>query len=406
MGLLMILGVVVMYAIGPQRANVLNNVHNTDFYTANYFVIKQAVSLAIACTAFWLMAIVVPFEFLKKHSIRLLQIGFGLCALLFVGGNILHIDQVAVNTLGAYRWFNLGPLGTFQPAEVLKFALLIFLAGFLGKRYGEGKINDLKHTIYPAGIMIAASLFVIVVLQKDMGTGVSLASMAMAMFVMSTMKWKIMAKILGICLAAGVLLIVTSPHRMERIGTFFSGDSAAHGNAEADDNNYHIKNAMIALGSGGMFGRGIGQSIQATGYLPEAVNDSIFAIMGEIFGFVGTTVIVGLFAGLMMRLLRIADHLEDMSMRLAVAGVFGWLAAHVVMNIASMIGMVPLTGITLPLLSSGGSSIIFLAGALGLALQLSRLTAHHPVILKEESDEDSRSGRRLGRTRYASRRRT
>lgn len=191
---------------------------------------------------------------------------------------------------------------------------------------------------------------------------------------------------------------------MERIGTFFSGDSAAHNSAEADDTNYHIKNAMIALGSGGMFGRGIGQSIQATGYLPEAVNDSIFAIMGEIFGFVGTTVIIGLFAGLMIRLLRIADHLEDMSMRLAVAGVFGWLAAHVVMNVASMIGMVPLTGITLPLLSSGGSSVIFLAGALGLALQLSRLTAHHPVILKEESDENSRSGRRLGRPRYAGRR--
>lgn len=405
MGLLMILGIVVMYAIGPQRANVLNNVHNTDFYTANYFVIKQIVSIAIACIAFALMATVVSFDWLKKHSIRLLQIGFGLCALLFIGGNILHIDKIAVDTLGAYRWFNLGPLGTFQPAEVLKFGILLFMAGFLGKRYSEGKINDLKQTIYPAMAMVAASLFVIIVLQKDMGTGISLAAMVLSMLVVSTIKWQTIGKIVGICAIAGVLLIVTSPHRVERIGTFFSGDSAAH-SAEADDNNYHIKNAMIALGSGGLFGRGIGQSIQATGYLPEAVNDSIFAIMGEIFGFVGTTLIIGLFAGIMLRLLRIVDHLEDMSMRLAVAGIFGWFAAHVLMNIASMIGMAPLTGITLPLLSSGGSSIVFLTGALGLALQLSRQTAHHSVVLKEGKDEDSRSGRRLGRTRYASRRRS
>ena len=404
MGLLMILGVVVMYAIGPQRAYVLNNVHNTDFYTANYFVVKQIVSMAIACAVFAVMATVVSFDWLKKHSIRLLQVGFGLCALLFIGGNILHIDQVAIATLGAYRWFNLGPLGTFQPAEVLKFAILIFMAGFLGKRYSEGKINDLKQTIYPAVIMAGAALAVIVVLQKDMGTGIALAATVLSMLMVSTMRWRLILKIVAVCAALGVLLIITSPHRMERIGTFFSGDSAAHDSAEADDNNYHIKNAMIALGTGGLFGRGIGQSIQATGYLPEAVNDSIFAIMGEIFGFVGTTVIIGLFAGLMLRLLRITDHLEDMSMRLAVAGIFGWFTAHVLMNIASMIGMAPLTGITLPLLSSGGSSMVFLAGALGLALQLSRQTAHHPVVLKEENNEDSRSGRRLGRTRYASRR--
>lgn len=403
MGLLMLLGVVVMYAIGPQRANVLNSVHNTTFYTATYFVIKQLTSLLIAAGAFAAM-VMLPFETLKKHSLRLVIAGVALCALLFICGNILHIDSIATNTLGAYRWFNLGPLGSFQPAEALKFALLIYMAGFLGKRYREGKINDLKETVYPMMGMTLFSLFIVVVLQKDMGTGISLAAMVVSMFAISTMNWKILAKIAGVCLVIGVLLIVTSPHRMERIGTFFSGDQAAHDSAQADDNNYHIKNAMIALGSGGFFGRGIGQSIQATGYLPEAINDSIFAIMGEIFGFVGTTVIIGLFGGLLMRLLRIADHLDDMPMRLAVAGIFGWLAAHVVMNIASMIGMVPLTGITLPLLSFGGTSMVFMTGALGLAFQLSRYTAHRPVQVKEEGNEDSRSGRGLRRTRYASRR--
>ena len=117
--------------------------------------------------------------------------------------------------------------------------------------------------------------------------------MLATMFIVSMMSWKILGKIALIGVICGVLAIVTSPHRMERLGTFMSGDSAATTqNAEDQDNNYHIKNAMIALGPGGWFGRGIGRSIQATGYLPEAINDSIFAIMGEIFGFVGATLIV------------------------------------------------------------------------------------------------------------------
>lgn len=401
MGLLMMLGLIVMYAIGPQRANVLNAAYGTDFYTANYFVIKQVISLLLAIAAFVVMALL-PFSILKKWGWRLVQLSFVLCALLFLFGNILHIDQIATNTLGAYRWFNLGPLGSFQPSEALKMSLIVYLAAFLGKRFSEGKINDASTTIYPMVALVAGALLVVVVLQKDMGTGIALGSAVLAMCIVAAIKWKTLGKIALVGVVAATLLIVTSPHRVERVTTFFGGsDDSAH-----DMNNgYHIKNAMIALGTGGMMGRGIGQSVQATGYLPEAINDSIFAIMGEIFGFVGTTVIIGLFAALLMRLLKIADHLPDMSMRLVVAGVFGWLAAHVVMNIGSMIGLVPLTGITLPLLSFGGTSMVFMTAALGLVFQLSRYTAHQAISVKEGGDEDSRRGRGVRRTRYASARR-
>ena len=403
MGLLMLIGVIVMYAIGPARANLLNSLHNTAFYTGNYFVIKQVVSLAIAGVAFVTMA-TVPFPKLQQYGWKLVQVGFALCLLLFVAGNILHIDAIATNTLGAYRWFNLGPLGSFQPAEFLKFSLLLYVAGFLGRRYKEGKINDLHATVYPMTVMAAAALFIVIVLEKDMGTGIAMGSMIAAMFIVSMMKLKILAKIGIACVVLGMLAIISAPHRMQRIVTFFESDKTATSSAQSTDNNYQIKNAMIALGSGGMFGRGIGRSIQATGYLPEAANDSIFAIMGEIFGFIGTTVIVGLFAGLLVRLLLITDHLVDMPMRIAVAGVFGWLAAHVMMNIASMIGLMPLTGITLPLLSFGGTSMVFITGALGLAFQLSRYTAHQSVTIRETGHEDTRSGRGIRRTRYAGRR--
>ncbi len=131
------------------------------------------------------------------------------------------------------------------------------------------------------------------------------------------------------------------------------------------------------------------------------INDSVFAIMGETFGFVGLTVILVLFTALLMRLLKVADHLPDTWMKLVVAGVFGWLGAHVILNVAAMIGVFPLTGITLPLLSFGGTSMIFIAGALGLAFQLSRYTVHGPNN-KETYDENSSSRRGIGRPRYTS----
>ena len=401
MGVLMLIGLVVMYAIGPQRANVMNAAYNGS-YSATYFAFKQFVSLLLALGVFVALALV-PFSTLKNQATKIMAAAIIASALLFLVGNVAHIDTFAQATLGAYRWFNLGSFGGFQPSELMKFAVVIFMAVFLSSRYQQGKIDDLKETVYPMAGLLALLLLIVVVIQKDMGTGVSIAAVVVSMFIVSTMNWKILAKIAGVGVILGLLLVVLSPHRMERISTFFSSgnDVAA---ADERDNNYHIKNAMIALGTGGLFGRGIGKSIQATGYLPEAVNDSIFAIMGEIFGFAGTICIIGLFGILLFRILRIADQLPDMSMRIAAAGVFGWLLAHVVMNIASMIGLIPLTGITLPLLSFGGTSMIFMSGALGVVFQLSRYTNHKSVTMKEDARADFGSRRRVGRTRYAGRR--
>ena len=402
LGLLMLLGLILMYAIGPQRANVLNLVHGTDFYTGTYFVIKQAVSLAIACTGFFVISRI-PYAWFHKNALTFVYAGLACCALLFIGGNLLHIDTIAVNTLGAYRWFNLGPAGTFQPAEVLKFGLLIYLSVFLGARYREGKINDLNETVYPAIGLSALALFIVVVIQKDMGTGLSMAGVIFSMLIVSTMSWKILSKIaIGLVIAA-LLLTVFVPHRRERLMTFISGSSTT--SAEADDSNYHIKNAMIALGTGGMIGLGIGNSIQASGYLPEAINDSVFAVIGETFGFIGALVVMLIFAALLMRILRVSDRLGDMSMRLVVAGVFGWLMAHVVLNIASMIGLIPLTGITLPILSFGGTSMVFITSALGLVFQLSKYTSHQPVMVKESAHEGVSSRRGIGGSRHSGRRR-
>jgi cell division protein FtsW len=198
----------------------------------------------------------------------------------------------------------------------------------------------------------------------------------------------------------GTGFIFSAPHRMERVLTFLKGDNTSA--TSSDSSSYHIEQAKLAIGSGGLFGVGIGNSVQSTGYLPEAINDSVFAIMGETFGFVGLMTILALFCALLMRLLQLMDHLVDIRLKLLVAGVFGWFGAHVILNIASMIGVFPLTGITLPLLSFGGTSMLFIAAALGLVFQLSRYTVRTSII-KEANNENFGSRRWVGRSRYSSR---
>lgn len=402
-GVLMLLGLVIMYAIGPQRANVLNAANGTSYYTDTYFALKQTASLVFAIIIFGFFA-ALPFIKLKSYSEKLLWAGFSLSALLLVTGNLLHLDAIAQCSLGACRWFNLGPLGSFQPAEFLKFALLVYIATFLGMRIKQGMANDVQKTLVPIGLVTLLALFFIVVVQKDMGTGIALSAMVASMLVVGGVSKKIGIKLLLVALALGVVLIISAPHRIDRVVTFFGGDSSSQTVSQSDAN-YHIDNAKIALGSGGLTGLGIGNSVQSTGYLPEAINDSVFAIMGETFGFVGVTAIITLFSLLLIRILKIGDHLMDPSMQLIAAGTFGWLGSHVILNIASMIGVFPLTGITLPLLSFGGTSMVFIAAALGITFQLSRYTTHDATPLKEVSDEAFSSRRRVRGTRNPSPRR-
>lgn len=386
-----------MYALGPQRANVMNYAYGTN-YSDTYFFGKQLTSVAIAVVAFSVFYFVPYKWFTGERSKYVLWAGFLSCVLLFLLGSLLHLS-LAKETNGAYRWFYLGGLGSFQPSELLKYGVLLFLAGFLGRRASQGKINDVHETLVPVGVISALSLLMIVVLQKDLGTGVSLIAIVLSMIIVSGVDWKIIGKILGVVAFCGLVLIFTSPHRIERVMTFIQGDSHKTASGQ-EDKNYHIQQARIAIGSGGILGLGIGKSVQATGYLPEAINDSIFAVMGETFGFVGLMAILALFTALLLSILHVAARLPDTTLRLIVAGIFGWIASHVVLNIAAMTGLMPLTGIPLPLLSYGGTSMLFIAAALGLVFQISKYTSHK-VLEEGEGGQDLSGRRRLRRTRYA-----
>lgn len=405
-GLLMLLGLITMYAIGPQRAQVLNSAYGTDNYSETYFVIKQAVSLAVAFTGFAIMA-VVPLEWVKRNAALVLLAGLGASAVLFLLGNVLAVESVTRCTLGACRWFELGPLGSFQPAELLKFGMLLFVARFLADKVTKRSLNDWGETITPLLLLMAVALGFVVVFQKDLGTGLTVSAIVASMLVVAGINFQNGIKLLAVALGTGLLAILLAPHRIARVMTFFGANDVA----TAEQATYHIVHAKIAIGSGGLFGVGIGNSVQATGYLPEAINDSVFAILGETFGFIGLIGLLVLFTLLLMRILRITERLPDVWMQLVAAGVFGWVASHVVLNIASMIGIFPLTGITLPLLSFGGTSMVFIAAAMGLVFAMSRFTSHDalPPVVQLKSKEayaDSMRGRGIGRPRHADRRRT
>lgn len=392
MGLLMLLGLIIMYAIGPQRANVLNNAYGSDF-SDSYFFIKQTISLALALGAFWVMAYL-PYKWPLKYAGKILVGALIACAVLAIAG---FLDWgIAQKSLGATRWFNLGPFGSLQPAEFLKFGIMIFLAGFLGMKSRQGKINDINSTLIPLAVLMVVSMLFVIIIQKDMGTGIAITGTIMTMLIVAGINKRVGTIILLTLLGVGVVLILMAPHRIDRIVTYLKGDSTSLDDAGA----YHVEHAKIAIGAGGLFGVGIGNSVQATGYLPEAINDSVFAIMGETFGFVGLVTILVLFVALMMRLLKLMDHLVEMRLKLLAAGVFGWFGSHVILNVAAMLGIFPLTGITLPLLSFGGTSMLFIAAALGLVFQLSRYTVHTSR-LKEAHNENSSSRRGVGRARYS-----
>ena len=243
--------------------------------------------------------------------------------------------------------------------------------------------------------ILGVSLFLIVVSQKDLGSAVPLGVIALTILFVAGIKiWKIMI-MFAVILALGVGMILSSPHRRERLFTF-----TGKGDATTD---YHIENALITVGSGGLLGVGIGNNVQTAGYLPESITDSMFAVVSEMWGFVGAVAVIGLYVHLFMEILKVANTSENLYFRLVTMGVFAWLFSQVAVNISAMIALIPLTGITLPLLSKGGTSLLITCFGLGLVINISRFTSRTEISDDERNEEIknnlrmSRSGRLGGR---------
>lgn len=385
---LVLLGLIVIYAISPALiARVNSGGYELD---QNFFLYRQLIYLGAGVAAF-VLASLAPIGWWRKHASQLMIIGFGLSLLPF----LLQATPLASCVNGACLWIDVGPL-TFQPAEIMKLALVIFLASFLAVRIGQGRLNDVRETVVPVCILLVAAAIIVVGLQKDLGTGLTIFSIVLGVLFAAGLRMKCFAAICAATIMAGVFFTITAPHRMERILTFVNSSSSTDEGA-----GYHINQALIAIGSGGLTGKGLAHSVQAFGYLPEAANDSIFAILAEKFGFLGTTVVLGVFAALFLRILRVMQQSALLFPKLLVAGAFAWVFSHTLINIGAMLGVSPLTGITLPFVSLGGTSLLCILAVLGMVFQISRYTTHTlPGAEGGTNYEDRRRGRGIGRSRY------
>jgi cell division protein FtsW len=271
---------------------------------------------------------------------------------------------------GANRWLYLnfpplpkipffGVLG-FQPAELAKFALILYLAFRLSSK-------DTKPEKYFVIYLIITGLTsLLILLQPNMSTALNVFMIGSIIFFSSGATLKEFFILLPTMALISIGTILVSPYRRERLLTLLNGNVET-----GDTSGYHIKQVLLALGSGGILGVGFGQSKQKYNYLPEVASDSIFAIIGEEFGFIGTTIIIVLFGLLIYQGLKIARDTNDLTGRLLAVGITSWIGFQFLTNVFAMVKIIPLTGVPIPLISYGGSSMLFTLSALGILMNIS-----------------------------------
>jgi len=377
---LLVIGLIVVYSISPGLAA-------QKHVSENYFVTKQLIAIALGFVMFGVAA-VVPLN-AWRHLQKPLLVGA-------IVATLIALVLPASAEYPAHRWIRFGGL-SLQSVELVKFVLLVSVAAFLVRQMRRGEMSDLKKTMQPLAIAMGVMGVIIAFLQKDLGsTGVIVAMMG-AMAYVAGLPLKRIAQVAGIIAIGVVLLVIPSGYRRARVANFVTPER------DCQNTGYQACQALISVGSGGIFGLGLGKGVQAFGYLPEAANDSIFAIYAEKFGFLGTALLVGLFGVLFSRLVRIIERAPDDYTRLLVVGVLAWLSTQAIINIGAMIGLLPLKGITLPFISYGGTSLIFVMAAIGLVFQVSRYTTYGINVQSKEGTPHDNSSYRRGdrRPHYA-----
>ena len=284
----------------------------------------------------------------------------------FLGSIILtvmvFVPGLGMKHGGALRWVSFGPI-SFQPVEFLKIGFLIYFAGWLS--WVKNKAQNFKFGILPFVILLGI-VAVILLKQPDTKNFILIFIAACAMFLLSGIEWRYIFWIgLGAVVLLGILFY-TQPYLSNRLKTYIDPSRDPTGSS------YQIQQSLIAIGSGGIWGRGYGQSVQKFSFLPEPQGDSIFAVIGEEFGFFGSAILIILYVTFGWRGLRIANTAPDIFSRLLVTGIVILISAQAFLNIASTIAVFPLTGVPLPLVSHGGTSLAMTLGALGIVLNISK----------------------------------
>lgn len=320
-----------------------------------YYVNRQAFSLGLGLVLLVVLSFI-DYHFWLKIAPYILLGGL---ALLFA----VLIPGLGVELGGARSWLALGPL-QFQPSYPLTIALIIYLARWITS--GKLDIHSIKQGFLPYMAVVGSICFIVAVPQKDLGTAAIIAATCFSMYFLAGAALSHFALLAPLAGLAGAILVMYQPYRLQRITTFLQGGSNDLQNAD-----YQITQLQIALGIGGWTGQGLGQSRQKYEWLPVVESDSIFAIIGEELGYLGSLVVLSVYFYLIWQGLKIASQAPDEQGRLLASGIICFLAIQCLVNLLAAVSIIPLTGVPLPFISSGGTSLLILLAALGIVLNIS-----------------------------------
>jgi cell division protein FtsW len=335
-------GLVMVYSATSARAAVGDG-------QPMYYLTRQAIFAVLGLVAL-VVAVRVPYTAWRRSAPTLLVVSLVLLAGVLVVGAEIN---------GARRWFPLGPL-SFQPSELAKLAIAVWVAGYLARKRLPSTLFGL---VKPLGLVVGVACGLVLV-EPDLGTAIAIVLMVGGMLVVSGLRGTLLLRSAAVVLALGVVAVWFEPYRRARILSFLNPWADAQGAG------YQGAQAAISLGSGGPTGVGLGQGVGKIFYLPEAHTDMIFATIGEELGLVGTTVIVAAYAIFAWAGLRIALTCRDPFGKRLAAGLTVLVCAQAATNLAAVLGLAPITGITLPFVSYGGSSLVVALASVGILLNI------------------------------------
>lgn len=344
---LLTIGIVMVYSAGSVLA-----FHN--YGDSFYFVKRQLLFAGLGLAAMFFM-MNFDFRILKKYSKVLLLVCFGLLVIVLIPG-------IGVVRGGARSWLGISSFG-IQPSEFMKLGMILFLSYLLSKE--DYRITHFTRGLLPPLGMIGAA-FGLIMLQPDLGTGTVMFGASLLIVFTAGARIKHLAGLAALGVLGFVGLILAAPYRLQRITAFLDPWSDPLGAG------YQIIQSLYAIGPGGLAGLGLGMSRQKYSYVPEPQTDFIFSILAEELGFIGGLLVLILFLILVWRGMRVAMTVDDLFGSLLAVGIVGMVGIQVVINIGVVIGLMPVTGITLPLISYGGSSLTLMLTALGILLNISR----------------------------------
>lgn len=324
------------------------------FGSNNVYLIRQVVYFGVGLLGM-IMASLIDYNVWKKYATHI----FVISLLLLIAVEIPGIGSAAG---GAQRWLQIGPV-TIQPSEIMKLSFIIYASAWLEKK--RAVLGDVKQGILPFMGVLAIVAF-IVIRQPDLGTTLVISTVAFILLYASEVPLKYIVTSLFAAAAAAFLLVRTSSYRWERFLTFLNpkGDLQGAG--------YQVNQALIAIGSGGWFGLGFGMSRQKYLYLPEVQTDAIFAVIVEELGFIRATLLILIFLLFGIKGFQIAKNAPDMFSRMLAVGITAWILLQTFVNISGIMGVLPLSGIPLPFISAGGSSLVILMTSVGIMYNISK----------------------------------